>query len=1505
MAYSRLVSAMEQQQQRNSNNNDGESSSDSTPGNDGNNSTNNNNNTKKSSNFPPLTSGGTSKGKKKRNQRKSSSQQQPLLNGSTPATGGGSASSSHSTSSSSSLSFPPLPFPPELAAHYLATHASSGSSKGGNRVFGPTPPPPSMDDKKTNAAAATAALDLQALAQSGGINLADLGFDGASVGGSGGVGDSSSGSQTCSDAEMKALMSMFVEFMGMFSESDNPAGSGGGSSPSNPALSRENISKMNIAAAMAASEKNTPPNSAFPVFSMLFGAAGGELSPGGVIAKSFPGASAGSHHSSSSGAPPQSSDFNDAVTAWEDYVDDDDDGSDASDGSDLPELRQDGVAPDWGGGAGGSGNSSSSSCPTGPRPQDRTNGMISHDSRNNEESERARKAAKKREKKNRRKEKAKRDAAARAAQSAQRRREARITSWRSRVVTACSNGDKGKLDQLLADSPFSGNGGGGGEAESGEEDVTEHMEWLLPACVPKSYKGVGSQSERNARHKLALYVMTMSFSVIFQPVRNGRNDGRNALHVACQMGDVHFVKMVVDRKGAGKDQTTENLKKRLNFVCKDAGWSALHYAAASGAIDVVEVLLAGGSDVKILTDASLTSRISNNKGVKPQELATLLHTGQISQLNCKGRALQESIDIINLNSTLKKALEQIANRLSEIELKGYTPPSQPLISGTISNNDPPQTSSQSDPVPKIEEGKKKKRNRKKKSQQNQSATSTTTSNTASTSQPTNTNINSSSPSQKSSAPEDPLVSALLAMGFTNDQITAAAKACGGTERATADDLIGWIVEHESGKQSPSSASSSPAPAPSSTFHQHHHQSPVEFQRNVANLKAQQQQRLMAQAKKEANLQAEREKEAAAAAQRLAAKREEQRRINREWNNREKERQREEAQQKLVEEMERRKKVELEKQLAVKREKEQQRMAAAVAAGVNSRVGVTAYNNGSGVMVGNVAGGHYSGNAGLQHQQQQHHSPFGGNPAVNATPTSSFHTFSNDTVPASHQPPPPVHTHPMTQMSNIHHASNMMSDNSLSYPPVQMQPSHAQPSNMTTNPNLSTDYSNYPNATTTNNMMNWNEHENLTRSDAYSYDATVTTTEQQIPVSGNTAVKLAKNQSPPHLEVNAFEFPELGKNSPVPAPPPTTKTNPNQHKKGKHHNHHHHHHARNNNKTHLPNATPPPVTSDETPRSKVMHQHHHQHQHQQRGKQQPRHHHIHPKHQLPNKTSSANVNPHSPSKMQPSTTNTPPPGFKLTPTSTPPLTYESNPLGEIRATAKVFIPTRFQAPAATPQQQQQQPPQSKSTATPPPPSHSTVPTSQPSSTAAVPPGLEGLNTRATPFVAKTFYQSNVSSEKQTPVDATAALLEPVHSLLAGVVPPSSDDGGSSGVSSLLGLIPDKSDKRAGMTPSTLSSHHSPVPNASSDVMGLITDAYSTSTTAPQQSLLVDSTRIWGGSSAAAGGNASKKSSTLSAFRFRETGDLNGGGDMDGRSVGSSGMEDWGSGMGGAGGMGSIW
>lgn len=142
---------------------------------------------------------------------------------------------------------------------------------------------------------------------------------------------------------------------------------------------------------------------------------------------------------------------------------------------------------------------------------------------------------------------------------------------------------------------------------------------------------------------------------------------------------------------------------------------------------------------------------------------------------------------------------------------------------------------------------------------------------------------------------DPVAVALLGMGFTDDQIKSAARALGGFERATADDMVVWILGEgdtaESGK------------APDTV---HENQAAAQSTPKKVAPRAIVGQKSLASLAEEV---ARKRQEELAAAKRAAEKREEQRRIRREWNEREQARQMQEKNAKIAEAMTRRQQVE--------------------------------------------------------------------------------------------------------------------------------------------------------------------------------------------------------------------------------------------------------------------------------------------------------------------------------------------------------------------------------------------------------------------------------------------------------------------------------------------------------------------------------------------------------------------------------------------------------------------
>jgi hypothetical protein len=164
---------------------------------------------------------------------------------------------------------------------------------------------------------------------------------------------------------------------------------------------------------------------------------------------------------------------------------------------------------------------------------------------------------------------------------------------------------------------------------------------------------------------------------------------------------------------------------------------------------------------------------------------------------------------------------------------------------------------------------------------------------------TSANVTSYEPSIVDEDLTDPVAIALLGMGFTDDQIKSAARALGGFERATADDMVVWILGESD------NADSGNAPDIATENH-----AATQSKEQVQALpRANSDQKLKASIAEEA---VRKRQEELAASKRAAEKREEQRRIRREWNEREQARQMQEKNAKIAEAMTRHKQVDNQK-----------------------------------------------------------------------------------------------------------------------------------------------------------------------------------------------------------------------------------------------------------------------------------------------------------------------------------------------------------------------------------------------------------------------------------------------------------------------------------------------------------------------------------------------------------------------------------------------------------------
>lgn len=258
---------------------------------------------------------------------------------------------------------------------------------------------------------------------------------------------------------------------------------------------------------------------------------------------------------------------------------------------------------------------------------------------------------------------------------------------------------------------------------------------------------------------------------------------------------------------------------------------------------------------------------SDGKGVSTLELIQHIHKKTYeTELESHGVALQEMEHTFFGNQNEKRKflrfLGHVVKRLTDVEDHGYSPPNaSPATPATPSgDSDGAADTAINDTQTESASSRKRKKKKKKKQAQKEAAEAAMAGSATNTPPVEDTELEDLT---------DPLVTALMGMGFAKEQISAAVRACGGTSRATADDLVTWIL----GQDADGSAVAAPSGSNNGGTERDGF---VEVNENtVVKTKVSSE---TSQAQEEA-----RQKEEAA--KRFAAKREEQRRRNREWNNR--------------------------------------------------------------------------------------------------------------------------------------------------------------------------------------------------------------------------------------------------------------------------------------------------------------------------------------------------------------------------------------------------------------------------------------------------------------------------------------------------------------------------------------------------------------------------------------------------------------------------------------------
>jgi len=316
------------------------------------------------------------------------------------------------------------------------------------------------------------------------------------------------------------------------------------------------------------------------------------------------------------------------------------------------------------------------------------------------------------------------------------------------------------------------------------------------------------------------------------------------------------------------------------------------------------------------------------------------HGSQDKVLETHGLALQEAISYFASSSEerkkFKSTLARMVERLKDVEQHGYSPPppepevedveeEEPEVAGAAKKsqqqdiNEEEEEDDDSDEemlelratgTANKDKNIKKKKKKKKKGQQGDSAENKKVNNALAAGSKKNESAAQSKDSKGKE--DDPLVAALLGMGFSEGQIHAAVKACGGTDRATADDLVMWILGEGAVE-----AAAAPAPAPAPRPEPPRKPAPpkpvkapvvvpapvvVQQPAPVSKPKAKEPPKVVLEARistKESQAAIKLEEENRLKEQRLAQKREEKIRRNREWNERAQARQKEEEKAKIA------------------------------------------------------------------------------------------------------------------------------------------------------------------------------------------------------------------------------------------------------------------------------------------------------------------------------------------------------------------------------------------------------------------------------------------------------------------------------------------------------------------------------------------------------------------------------------------------------------------------------
>jgi len=528
------------------------------------------------------------------------------------------------------------------------------------------------------------------------------------------------------------------------------------------------------------------------------------------------------------------------------------------------------------------------------------------------------------------------------------------TAWRNKVVAACQSNDMAGLTWILEeeDCPLKGT------------DKDAHWIPLIPYVFPKQRLPLCRRNnnskpkgrEKSTRGLLLQFLLEMVDPFWF--LEPDSRSGRSGLHTACWLGDDVTVKAILDaarvvveedskpaeedtKKGkkSGKKKKKQNNNKHqrgtkanvkrealpnLNEPCDESGWPPLLYAALTGSVRCVELLLGEGASPPESKTSDIHTWLKQTS--KPVGLVQFLQftlssssskKGILAHVESHGMALQELQDqILSLeNEPLKQqyltAWKIIADRLekyplnstgqfsslSEVKIKEHeraieaagraaSAESETVLSSSTTQSKKSGSAASIAPTETIKKQPPQRNEKKKKNRNKQTSTEEKIAGGAAKEA-------DETPRPQPSIETDPLTVMMIEMGFGKEPVLEAIKALGGPNTATPDAVIAWMLDHPQDNEPPKQQERQKKPA---TVDRQEQPSHAEFrqpkwdqpQRTRSWKQSSPQdppdsKRSNAIDRTESDVLSEKKKRQQEEQRLLAGKREEQRRRNREWN----------------------------------------------------------------------------------------------------------------------------------------------------------------------------------------------------------------------------------------------------------------------------------------------------------------------------------------------------------------------------------------------------------------------------------------------------------------------------------------------------------------------------------------------------------------------------------------------------------------------------------------------